>query len=131
MKKSKIIIISCLIFVVLLFASAYLIYDSLFPKASPIDIPDLEQEQSIIVEIPDGTSYEDKHDGVLDTHRCILHKIQWARPTRIMSVNDYPTGEEYTKISCVCSDKTYTYYLYEKNGTTYLEVPYEGVYIVE
>ena len=131
MRRSSIIIISSLIFVVLLFVSAYLIYDRLFPKAPHIIFPDLGQELTIVVELPDGSSYEDRHDGVLDTHHCILNKIQWARPTRIMSVNEYPAGEEFTKISCVCFDKTYTYYLYEKNGTTYVEVPYEGVYIVE
>ena len=130
MRKSKIIVISCLIFVVLLYVSAYLIYDRLFPKAPPIDVPDFDQDMTIIVELSDGTYYEHTH-GVLDTHRCYLDKIHWAKPTRIMSVNDYPAGEDYTKISCVCSDKTYTYYLYEKNGTTYVEIPYEGVYIVD
>ena len=130
MIKSRIIVISWLIFVVLLFFSAYLVYDRLFPKAPPIDVPDFDRELTIIVELPNGSSYEDRHDGVLDTHRCYLDKIRLARPTRIMSVNDYPTGEDYTKISCVCSDKTYTYYLYEKNGTTYVEVPYEGVYTI-
>ena len=131
MKKSKIIVISALIFVVLLFISVYLVYNSLFPKARPIVVPDFDQYMTIIVEDSHGTFYDEHTHGVLDSHRCILDKIYFSKPTRIMSVNDYPAGEEYIKVSCVCNDRTYTYYLYEKNGTTYVEVPYEGVYIVD
>ena len=131
MKKSKIIVISCLIFVVLLFVSAYLIYDSLFPKAPPIEFPSLDQDIKMIFEYPDGTVEEILHESTFTGHSGFHDHLMRAKPTRIMSVNDYPAGEEYTKISFVCSYKTYTYYLYEKNGTTYIEVPYEGVYIVD
>lgn len=131
MKKSKIFIIVSLVFIISIFISCYLIYNSLFPKAPPIELPSLDQDIKMIFEYPDGTVDEILHENTFTGHSRFLGNLMRAKPTRIMSVNDYPAGEEYTKISFVCSDKTYTYYLYEKNGTTYVEVPYEGVYVID
>ena len=131
MNKSKIIVVSCLIFVVLLYFSAYLIYNSLFPKAPSIELPSLDQDIKMIFEYPDGTVDEILHESTFTGHSGFYNNLMRAKPTRIMSVNDYPAGEEYTKISYECSDKTYTYFLYEKNGTTYVEIPYVGVYVID
>ena len=130
MKRKYVIVI--VILCIALFGG-YFIFDSIFPKAGIISGPTQNRanKDKLIKSI--SLMRDDNSFAVVENQDIgiILQNIDSVIPTRKMSVNDYPTGEEYTKISCVCSDKTYTYYLYEKNGTTYLEVPYEGVYIVE
>lgn len=45
------------------------------------------------------------------------------------SVQDMPDLDDYTKIDIVCNDGTiYTLFYYEKNGVSYVEQPYQGIY---
>ena len=45
------------------------------------------------------------------------------------SVQDMPNLDDYTKIDIVCNDGTiYTLFYYEKNGVSYVEQPYQGIY---
>ena len=131
MKKSKILIIASLIFVISIFVSCFLIYNSIFPKAPPIDVPHIDEDMTIIWENPDGTRTEETVVDAIyiaDGHKRFLSKLSNAEPTRIMSVNDYPDVAEYYKLSYICEDKAYTYFIYESNGALYAEIPYVGVY---
>ena len=130
MKKSKIIIVISLCLVIALFVSSYLVYNSLFPLAPPIEVPDRNQIISVTYILPDGTITENEYDMDFAPKVDVLAYLEHARPTRIMSVNDSPDVADYYTISYVCVEKTYTYYLYESNGKNYAEIPYVGVYEV-
>ena len=128
MKKSKFIIIASCVFVIALFVSAYLVYDRIFPKAPTVEVPDKNLIISMTWVLPDGTITESEYDAAFLPRFDFLARLEHAIPTRIMSANDVPDASEYYTISYVCEDKTYTYYMYETNGTIYAEIPYVGVY---
>lgn len=131
MKKSKIIIILSLCFVIGLVVSACLVYNRLFPMAPPIDVPHIDEDMTIVWEYPDGTRTENTIVDAIyiaDGHKRFLSKLSHSEPTRILSVNDRPNVAEYYVLSYICEDKTYTYYIYESKGKYYAEIPYVGVY---
>ncbi len=131
MRKSKIFVLVSLCLIIALFVSFFGIYNWIFPKAPPIEVPEPYQDMTIVQISPDGTRSEYFVDGsliVADGHLSFLMLLENAEPTRIMSVNDYPEVPKFHTVSYICKDKTYTYYIYEDNGITYVEIPYVGVY---
>ena len=102
-------------------------YDSIFPKAEPI--------KQLKVSETDSTCIYDNNEneiGMVDSEiEEIITYINEAEPTRIMSVNDYPSVSPYYVVEIKSVDRYFRYMIYEDNGKTYVEVPYEGVYTID
>lgn len=55
--------------------------------------------------------------------------MEGSKKTLRSSNNDQPLAETYITIEFINSEEVKdTYYLYESNGSYYLEKPYEGIY---
>lgn len=122
----KTIIIVASVFVAILICG-YAAYDNIFPMASPIQCPSIENTVSVTVS-SDDMQYDKSFET--DFEKIIMH-IADAKPTRKMSVNDYPTVRPYYQIELKTVDKTFRYFVYEENNNVYIEVPYEGIYIAD
>ena len=122
MKKAWLIIIIALS--VLAVITGYTILDSIFPKASPINYPDTENILTITLINNSG--------GTLSVEATnfdkILKNFTDAKPTRKMSVNDYPTAKTYYTIKIDTDSREYRYFLYSENSQVYIEIPYKGIY---
>ena len=49
----------------------------------------------------------------------------------MMSANDYPYIRPYYLIEIKTEERVFRYMTYEDCGTAYIELPYEGIYVVE
>lgn len=59
----------------------------------------------------------------------LLTYLSQGQKTRQDSVNDQPDVSLYVRFEVVLKDGgIQTFYIYEKGGQTYLEVPYQGIY---
>lgn len=123
-KKSGIITVIIVIAIIL---SGYLIYNNMFPVAKPIPYPSIEDITSIRISTDDNK--ENKVHGV-DFAKIILY-ISNSKPTRAMSVNDFPTVRPYYKIEVSTDKRMFNYYIYKENNNVYIELPYEGIYIID
>lgn len=102
----------------------YVLINNIFPKANPINYPDIENitmvslidnnDVSVIVETSD--------------YEKVLQNIGGAKPTRQMSVNDYPTVKNYYTVKIDTTEREYRYFIYTDNSQAYIEIPYEGIY---
>ena len=130
MKKIIIPIIAVIVLAALI-GGAYLVMDSLFPKADPINVPFASSVVSMTV-----IKNENRQDGEqraiasadIDS---ILSLLSEAEPTRKMSVQDSPDAKTYYEIAVKTSDRTHSFYVYFENGICYVEIPYEGIYTVD
>lgn len=121
MKKSWIIIITLIGLIVV---GGYIVFDNVFPKASPIKYPEIDNITSIsIVEDNDVSTKIDQSD-----FEVILENIKVSRPTRKMSVNDYPSVRPYYEVVIDTMEKEYRYFVYIEDGYVHIEMPYEGIY---
>lgn len=122
MKKAAIIIST--FFLVVLTICGYIFLNNVFPKAEPINLPEDEEILSFFAAEKNGKeiSMDEKRFEVL------LEQIKATKPTRKMSVNDYPTGDIYYIINIGTSSGECEFFIYEENGETYIEFPYEGIY---
>ena len=123
--KNKIILVITLILVVVTI-SGYLVVDHFFPFAPPIPYPSIEYITSISISNDDM----DSNTTVPDFVRIIL-SISNSKPTRKMSVNDFPSVRPYYRIEVLTDERMFNYYIFEENNKVYIELPYEGIYIVE
>ena len=122
MKKTWLVLMIVLLGIAV--AVAYFFFDSLFPMAESISCPDEELACEIRLVCDDGDFVV--VDGA--EHKRILEGIADAKPTRTMSVNDYPAVEVYYAIEVDSADGRYRYFLFIENSQAYIEIPYEGVY---
>lgn len=121
MKKSWIIIITLIGLIVV---GGYIVFDNVFPKASPIKYPEIDNITSIsIVEDDDVSTKIDQSD-----FEVILENIKVSRPTRKMSINDYPSVRPYYEVAIDTTEKEYRYFVYIEDGYVHIEIPYEGIY---
>ena len=121
MKKSWIIIITLIGLIVV---GGYIVFDNVFPKASPIKYPEIDNITSIsIVEDNDVSTKIDQSD-----FEVILENIKVSRPTRKMSINDYPSVRPYYEVAIDTTEKEYRYFVYIEDGYVHIEIPYEGIY---
>lgn len=121
MKKSWIIIITLIGLIVV---GGYIVFDNVFPKASPIKYPEIDNITSIsIVEDNDVSTKIDQSD-----FEVILENIKVSRPTRKMSINDYPSVRPYYEVAIDTTEKKYRYFVYIEDGYVHIEIPYEGIY---
>ncbi|MDF2544605.1 MAG: hypothetical protein K0S47_4323 [Herbinix sp.] len=125
-KKFYIIIIVSL---VLIAYGGYSIYDYIFPKAKPIQYPEVKTIYSIEISSGDAvTQFKD-----ISQIETISNYIVNAKATRKWSVNDTPVQRQYHTLSITTANdvRTYRYYMYEESSKLYIEQPYYGVYIVD
>ena len=124
--KKKIFWIGLAVLVVLI-AGVYKAYDNIFPKAGPI-------RQIKVSEINWIYIYDNSENeiGMVDSEiEEIITYINEAEPTRIMSVNDYPTVRPYYVVEIKSVDRYFRYMIYEENGKVYVELPYKGIYTID
>lgn len=119
MKKKTIVILLCVLAVISV--AVYFCINMIFPKAPPARVP----ENGIVSVMIDGEEIFEKEKT------DILTSLWEAKPTRRMSVNDQPTAERYSKIVIETETEEFFCYLYSEHFTTYMEVPYVGIYKVE
>lgn len=124
MKKKTIVIIVAVFAVLLL--GAYMVFNSIFPKAEPIKQLEVSMVKSV--------SLYDSDDNEIEVSDAELQKlltyINAAEATRKMSVNDYPNVRPYYQLEVKTKERILRYMIYEEDGTTYVELPYEGIYII-
>ena len=130
MKKIIIPIVVVVILAVLILGG-YLIIDSLFPKAAPINVPSTNSVVSMTVKKNENRNDGDLREIANDDVDSILSKLSEAEPTRKMSVQDSPDAKTYYEIAAKTDERTHYFYVYFDNGTCYVEIPYEGIYIVD
>ena len=126
MSKSKKIVLIVIAALAVLLLVGYRAYDRLFPYARPMeyprDYPDVGEVVSVTISTPDGESTD------VSNFASLIMQIQQVQPTRIVSVNDFPAAEFYYQIVAETSEKEYDYFVYQKDGQVYLEIPYSGIY---
>lgn len=125
MKKKTIVIIVAVFAVLLL--GAYMVFDNIFPKAETI--------KQLEVSLVKSVSLYDSDDNEIEVSDAELQKllpyINAAEATRKMSVNDYPNVRPYYQLEVKTEERILRYMIYEEDGTTYVELPYEGIYIID
>ena len=122
MKKSGVIIAAALILTIII--GGYLAFDSVFPKAAPIQTPTIDNIISISIIQNDNTSVEMGKDNF----NQVLEYLEQALPTRKMSVNDYPSVRPYYMTVINTNEREYRYFVYIEDGYVHIEIPYEGIY---
>ncbi len=121
--KKKALIICIFFFLVIAVIVCCAVFDVVFPKAQPISCPNADEIEAVLI----SRNNEDKLVIGEEQIEELLQKISQAKPTRKMSVNDYPTAETYYKVD-VSASRMYCYFIYEENSQVYVELPYEGIY---
>ena len=130
MKKIIVPIIAIVILVGVILGG-YLIIDSLFPKADPINVPSVSSVVSMTVKKNEDRKDEEPREIANADVDSILSKLSEAEPTRKMSVQDSPDAKTYYEISVKTDERTHCFYVYFDDGTCYVEIPYEGIYTVD
>ena len=122
--KNSVILVLVIILAAALAILAFAILNSMFPEAAPVSYPNADSITSLSLIRNDGFAVSiDAAD--FDE---FLHNISSSQPTRIWSVQDYPTVQTYYTIEISTPDRVYSYFIYTENSQVYLELPYEGVY---
>ena len=121
------VIIAVVLFICIAFGS-FAVYNHLFPMADNIKYPDTESVKEISINNNNGISItaDDTDYGY------IINNISDAQPTRIWSVNDFPSVKNYYTVEIYTvndAERIYRYFVYADNSHIYIESPYEGVYI--
>lgn len=124
MKKITGIII--LIFIVLVVA-AYSVYNNIFPKAKPIK----QIDSNMITEIKISNNNNEEINIESIELKELLKYLGQGQSTRRITVNDYPSVRPYYLMEFKTDEGSFRYVIYEENGTTYLELPYEGIYKID
>ena len=127
-KRTKTVCLIAAVFVLLGLAAFIAGLHILFPKAPPVSLP--EDFESMTV-IPFGS--EDEKNVSREDAELLLDVLRRSKPTRRQSLNDTPAGEEYTTCILHTPEEEISYakfYLYEKDGKMYMEIPYGGIYLV-
>ena len=124
MKKA--LLIAAVVLLILACVGGYVILDHMFPVAEPLTYPALEDISSItLLQNSDvSTAIE------ISDFAGVLQNLQVNEPTRIWSIQDYPSvGDYYTiEIHTFNKQSLRRYFVYVENGQVYVESPYEGIY---
>ena len=124
MKKALIAAIIVLLLVIAV--GGYFLLDRMFPVAPPIDCPNEEDIRSISL-----TQNSDPSTSVeVSDFGAVLQNICAGEPTRIWSIQDYPSVEIYYTVEIDTSARQYRYFVYAEGSQVYVEKPYQGVYEV-
>ena len=129
--KKIIIPIIVVVVIAALIGGSYLLIDSLFPKADPINIPSASSVVSMTVIKNESRQDGEPREIASADIDSILSLLYEAEPTRKMSVQDSPDAKIYYEIAVKTNERTHYFYVYFEDGTCYVEIPYEGIYTVD
>ena len=129
--KKIVILVVALAIIAGLIIGGYLMIDSLFPKAAPINVPSASSVVSMTVKKNGNRNDGDLREIANADVDSILSKLSEAEPTRKMSVQDSPDAQTYYEIAVKTNERTHYFYIYFESGTCYVEIPYEGIYTVD
>ena len=129
--KKIVILVVALAIISGLIIGGYLMIDSLFPKADPINVPSASSAVSMTVKKNENRNDGDLREIANADVDSILSKLSEAEPTRKMSVQDSPDAQIYYEIAVKTNERTHYFYIYFESGTCYVEIPYEGIYTVD
>ena len=129
--KKIVILVVALAIIAGLIIGGYLMIDSLFPKADPINVPSASSVVSMTVKKNENRNDGDLREIASADIDSILSRLAEAEPTRKMSVQDSPDANTYYEIAAKTNERTHYFYIYFENGTCYVEIPYEGIYTVD
>lgn len=101
------------------------VFNTLFPKAEPIQLPEMEELLSLTL-----SSTASDEIISLDTADAptLFAYFSQSKSTRRQAIDDLPTEKVYYTLSARTARREYRYFIYEKSGQTYVEAPYEGIY---
>lgn len=125
--KRKTIWLLCIGLIILIgvIAGAIYLFNTIFPKAAPINLPQIED----IVSVSLSDSNSDETVPLRDEDmEQLLQYLSEGKPTRQTAMNDSPTERTYYGISVQTDVREYRYFIYKKDEQIYIEVPYEGIY---
>ncbi len=122
MKKLWLIVIIALFGTLII--CGYAVFDNVFPKAGPIKCPTIENITSITLTQNNDVSVTMETADFEE----FLQYLSNSQPTRMVTVNDYPTAKPYYYIEVDASERQYWYFVYAENSQVYIEIPYEGIY---
>lgn len=132
-RKNRIIlyvsIVAVMIFLIFLGAVGWIVYDSMFPIAKPIEQFRMETLESFIM-----YDEENKEITISETElEMLIAYINDAVPTRDWTKNEVPYVSPYyvVEIEVVGGKHVFRYNIYEEEGTAYIEEPYNGVYEID
>ena len=114
-----------------LILGGYLMIDSLFPKADPINVPSASSVVSMTVKKNEDRKDKEPREIANTDVDSILSKLSEAEPTRKMSVQDSPDAKTCYEIAVKTDERTHYFYAYEEGETYYIEIPYEGIYTTD
>ena len=129
--KKIVILVVALAIIAGLIIGGYLMIDSLFPKADPINVPSASSVVSMTVKKNENRNDGDLREIANADVDSILSNLSEAEPTRKMSVQDSPDAQTYYEIAVKTNERTHYFYIYFESGTCYVEIPYEGIYTVD
>lgn len=129
--KKIVILVVALAIIAGLIIGGYLMIDSLFPEADPINVPSASSVVSMTVKKNENRNDGDLREIANADVDSILSKLSEAEPTRKMSVQDSPDAQTYYEIAVKTNERTHYFYIYFESGTCYVEIPYEGIYTVD
>ena len=120
--KKKSVIIAVVLTTVLI--GTYAVFDSIFPRAAAITVPNKESVVAIsLVRDDDRSVTVDEAE-----HEQFLQNIAKARPTRKVSVNDRPYAKNCYIIKIDEPGREYRYFIYMDGHRAYIEIPYIYIY---
>ena len=122
-------VLLCSIFVLLALCAigGYALLDSMFPVAAPLRCP-VESDISAITLMQNS----DPSTAIkLSNAGDVLQILRNTAPTRIWSIQDYPSVTPYYTIEIKLSERTRRYFVYQDGSRVYIESPYEGVYTTD
>lgn len=125
--KRKVLGYVLLLLGMLLVILGYCLFNSIFPKAKPIRTPELNDIRTVSVAINTEESFL-INDVNMET---LLEEIIDTKPTRMQSLNDYPSCRPFYALVIKTEESTFRYFIYEEGEEIYIEVPYEGVYVAD
>lgn len=102
-----------LVILIGVFVSGIYLFNTIFPKAGPISIPQAEDVVSVSI------SYSNSDQTVLlheEDMEQLLQYLMESAPTRQRAINDYPTERTYYGISVQTDVREYRYFIYEKTA---------------
>ena len=105
------------VFLIIIMLGVY----SFYSNKKTLDLPDASKVE--FGHVHGGaitTVYELNQDKISSLIKDIEEKSSYSKE----SVNDNPDNVDYIKVKM----DTKTYYVYERNGKTYIEEPYNGVW---
>ena len=123
-KRTKILTILVILCVALFVAAACLLND-IFPKATPMAVPDPADLISATLR------YNSTNVAVAvnqEDYESLLQHLGSGIPTRRQAMNDTPTVQPHYCAEIQTEDRWYCFFVYEEDGQVYIEIPYEGIY---